>query len=316
MSQQPPTEQRRRELYSLLGDVPPRDRAVSAEVVAREEREHYALEVLHLDLNGIEPVPAYLTIPRTTDESSRGRTRFPAVVYNHAHGGNYVLGKDEVLRGQPALQNPPFAEALAKLGIAALCIDAWNFGERRGRTESELFKYLLWHGRVLWGLMVYDTLKATDYLVSRPEVDPARIGSMGLSMGSTMAWWHAALDERVLACVDLCCLTDFQALIETRNLDAHGLYYYVPGLLQHFTTAEINALICPRAHLSLAGVWDKLTPPAGLDRVDAHLQRVYADAGVPNRWQLVRYETGHFETWDMRARTLRFLGHFLVGGTS
>jgi hypothetical protein len=132
-------------------------------------------------------------------------------------------------------------------------------------------------------------------------------------MGSTMAWWHAALDERVTACVDLCCLTDFQALIETRGLDGHGLYYYVPGLLKHFSTAEINALICPRAHLSLAGVWDKLTPPAGLDRVHAALRRAYAEAGAPERWELVRYSTGHFETWDMRARVLRFLDRFLVG---
>ena len=79
----------------------------------------------------------------------------------------------------------------------------------------------------------------------------------------------------------------------------------VPGLLKHFTTADINALICPRAHLSLAGVYDRLTPPAGLDRVDAALQQVYADAGVPERWQLVRYSSGHFETWDMRPAHLR-----------
>jgi hypothetical protein len=263
--------------------------------------------VLQLDLNGIEPVPAYFTRPR---EAPAGR-RLPVVVYNHAHGGDYVLGKDELVRGRSHLRQPPYAEALAAAGVAALCIDAWNFGERRGRTESELFKELLWRGQVLWGLMVYDTLKATDYLVTRPDVDPGRIASLGLSMGSTMAWWHAALDERVRVCVDLCCLTDFQALIETRGLDGHGLYYYVPGLLKRFDTATINALIAPRAHLSLAGIHDRLTPPAGLDRVDAHLSRVYAAAGVPERWQLVRSDTGHFETWDMRARIMDFLERFL-----
>jgi cephalosporin-C deacetylase-like acetyl esterase len=65
--------------------------------------------------------------------------------------------------------------------------------------------------------MVYDTLRATDYVVSRPDVDVNRVATMGMSMGSTMAGWHAALDERVRVCVDMCCLTDFQALIETRN---------------------------------------------------------------------------------------------------
>jgi hypothetical protein len=295
----------RQRLYSLLGDLPAMDRPVAAEVLSREERNGYTLEVLLLDLNGMEPVPAYFTRPHGLEGPA------PAVVYNHAHGGDWVLGKDEFIRGRAALQDPPYAEALAREGICGLCIDAWNFGERRGRTESELFKELLWHGQVLWGLMVYDTLKATDYLAARSDVDAGRIASLGLSMGSTMAWWHAALDERVKVCVDLCCLTDFQALIETRGLDGHGIYYYVPGLLKQFTTARINALICPRAHLSLAGIWDKLTPPAGLDRIDAALREAYGRAGVPERWQLVRYETGHFETHDMRRRVLEFLQRFL-----
>jgi dienelactone hydrolase len=275
--------------------------------VARQERELYTLDVLVLELNGIEPVPAYFTRPRGASGPS------PAVIYNHAHGGDYGLGKDELLLGRSALQTPPYAEALARHGMAALCIDVWNFGERRGRTESELFKLLLWQGQVLWGLMVYDTLRATDYLFGRPEVDPRRVATMGLSMGSTMAWWHAALDERVAVCVDLCCLTDYQALIDSRGLDGHGLYYYVPGLLKHFTTAEINALICPRPHLSLAGTLDRLTPAAGLKRVDAELKRVYTAAGVPGHWQLVRSTTGHFETWDMRQRVLQFLDHHLLG---
>jgi hypothetical protein len=124
--------------------------------------------------------------------------------------------------------------------------------------------------------MVYDALRATDWLVERADVDPSRIASLGISMGSTMAWWHAALDPRVKVCVDLCCMTDFQALLDTRRLDLHGLYYFLPSLLQHFTTSSINALICPRAHLCLAGTLNDMTPPAGLDRVDASLRRVYA----------------------------------------
>ena len=37
------------------------------------------------------------------------------------------------------------------------------------------------------------------------------------------------------------------------GLDGHGIYYYVPALLKHFTSADINALIAPRAHLAIAG---------------------------------------------------------------
>ncbi len=106
-------------------------------------------------------------------------------------------------------------------------------------------------------------------------------------------------------------MTDFQALIDTRGLDGHGLYYYVPGLLKHFTTAQINALIAPRPHLSLAGNYDPLTPPAGLDRIDAELSQVYAEEGAPDAWKLLRYETGHFETAAMRAEILSFLQQWL-----
>ena len=126
-----------------------------------------------------------------------------------------------------------------------------------------------------------------------------------------MAWWIAALDARIKVCVDICCLTDFQALIDTRGLDGHGIYYYVPGLLKYFTTAQINALIAPRPHLGLAGNHDPLTPPAGLDRIDAELRKAYEAEGAPEAWKLVRCETGHFETAAMRTEILSFLGQWL-----
>jgi dienelactone hydrolase len=298
-------DQRRTELYALLGDLPDRERPISSRVVAEQDLDGYHLKTLMLDLNGIEPVPAYLALPHEVDE------QLPAVLYNHAHGGDYVCGREEFIRHRESFQRPPYARLLTELGYCALCIDAWNFGERRGRSESELFKAMLWQGQVLWGMMVYDSLRAIDYLVSRPEVDSSRIATLGLSMGSTMAWWLAALDPRVQVCIDLCCLTDFQALIDARGLDGHGIYYYVPGLLKQFTTAQSNALIAPRAHLSLAGNYDRLTPPAGLDRIDRELRQVYRELGHPERWCLRRYETGHFESAAMRAEVIQFLQEWL-----
>lgn len=298
-------EEQRRQLYGLLGDLPPRDYPISARCVREEETDTYVCEKLVLDLNGIEPVPAYFIRPRS------GAPPWPMILYNHAHGGDYVLGKDELIHGRNAIQSPPYAEALARKGIASLCIDTWNFGERRGQTESELFKEMLWKGQVLWGMMMYDSIRAVDYAVSREDVQEARVGTLGLSMGSTMAWWTAALDTRIKVCVDLCCLTDFHALIERRGLDGHGIYYYVPNLLKHFSTADINTLIAPRPHLSVAGIFDKLTPPVGLDRIDAALKQVYSELGAPDAWRLERYATGHFETADARAKILTFLDRWL-----
>lgn len=295
----------RSSLYSLLGDLPPRDRAISAELVSQEDRGGYVLEKLTLDLNGIEPVPALFAKPK-------GAGKRPCILYHHAHGGRYDIGKNELIESRPKLQAQPYAEALTAMGFGVLCIDTWNFGERAGRAESSLFKEMLWRGQVLWGMMVYDSIRSMDYLCSRPDVDSRRIGTIGKSMGSTMAWWLAALDDRVAACVDICCLTDFDALIEANNLDGHGLYYYVPGLLRQWTTGKINALIAPRPHLALAGDLDPLTPPKGLDRLDAELKQAYSEAGAPEAWKLLRYPVEHVETEGMRRDALEWLSRWLA----
>ena len=296
-----PHADRRQQLYDLLGPLPPRDRSIAANVVRTSVHEGYRLECLLLDLNDDEPVPAYFVKP--VDATGK----LPTVLYCHAHGNDYVLGKDELIRGRSVLVDPPYAKALTDSGYAALCIDFPLFGERRGLGESEAFKLELWRGRVVWGLMVYDHVKAIDYLCERTDVDADRLAAVGISMGSTMAIWLGALDPRLKVIVDLCCLTDFDALIETRQLDGHGLYYYVPALLQHFSMGDINALISPRPHLSVAGNHDLLTPPKGLDRIDHQLQQVYADADATHAWQLRRYNTGHFESEHARAEVLSFL---------
>ena len=89
----------RRQLYRLLGDLPPRRRRIRAETVSVEERPAYILEKLILDLNGIEPVPAYFARPKHLAGTA------PAILYNHAHGGAYQLGKEELIDGRDALRD-------------------------------------------------------------------------------------------------------------------------------------------------------------------------------------------------------------------
>ena len=288
-------------LYSLLGDLPDRNRPVGGRKVSEEERDGYILERLELDLNGIEAVPAFFVRPKKLSG------RVPAVLFNHSHGGGYKIGKLEFTEGREYLQPPPYAKAITDLGWVGLCVDTWVFGERSHTSEMDMFKAMLWQGRVLWGMMVYDSIKAMDYLVSRTEVDPNRVATLGISMGSTMAWWLAALDERVKVTIDICCLTDFHTFLHNQSLGGHGIYYYVPGLLKHFSTSEINALIAPRAHLALAGLQDELTPPEGLDIIDNALRKVYAESDVPERWRLIRYDVGHQETPEGRQEIIAFL---------
>ena len=69
----------------------------------------------------------------------------------------------------------------------------------------------------------------------------------------------------------------------------------------------MNALIAPRAHLSLAGNLDALTPVAGLEKIDRHLRDVYAAAGKPEHWKLLREDVAHQETPAMRAAIREWL---------
>lgn len=297
----PAASSRRKELYGLLGKLPPRNRKVGATLVSTEDRGAYTLEKLVLDLNGEEAVPAYFASPK----GASGKR--PTVLFNHSHGGGYTIGKTEFLEGREYLGKPAYAEFLTSLGFNALCFDAWIFGERSGRAELDMCKEMLWKGRVLWGMMIYDAIKAVDYLETRPDVDAGRIATVGMSMGSATAQWLGALDPRVKVVVDICCLTDWHTLVEIGGLKGHGIYYYVPDLLNHFTTAQMNALIAPRPHLSLAGNQDHLTPVAGLEKVDAELQKVYAAEGHPENWKLLRYEGAHLENPEMRAEIQRWL---------
>jgi hypothetical protein len=306
---------RRKELWGLLGDLPD-NQPPRAKLLTTTRHDGYTLEHLELDLNGLEPVPAYLLVP------DRRVSRAPGLLYLHAHGGTYELGKEELIKGRKVL--PAYAPALADRGIVTLAIDSWCFSGRKraedGRTgEWDAYKLMTWKGQVLWGMMLFDEHQALTYLAGRPEVDPDRLGAFGLSMGATKAWWLAALDPRVKVCIDLCCLTDFAELIAAGNLKGHGIYYYVPGLLKHFQTHDINELIAPRPRLSLNGRKDLLTPPAGVERVRDHLLPLYERYGRKEDCRIELFDCGHEETPAMRGLVLEWLDRYLAperGGLS
>ena len=304
-------QKRRKLLWSLLGDLPFGHRPKPPKLVKSEKHEGYTLQRLELDLNGIEPVPALLLIPDKLQKPA------PGLLYIHWHGGTYPVGKEELLTGQKVL--PAYAPVVAEKGIVTLAIDSWCFGERQhnpiGKTgEEDAFKRMLWRGQVLYGMMMFDEHRALDYLLSRPEVDPKRIGAFGISMGATKAWWLAALDPRVKACMDLCCMTDFEELEKINNLIGHGIYYYVPSLLKHFSTAQINELIVPRPHLSLNGRKDLLTPPAGVERIRDHLKPLYQKFGKAEDCRIDLFDCAHEELPEMRRLVLDWMDKHLVNG--
>ncbi|WP_449602659.1 dienelactone hydrolase family protein [Paenibacillus sp. Marseille-Q9583] len=287
-------------LKELLGDLPT-DKPISVTVINQEERDGYRLESLLFDLNGLERVPAYVAIPLD------GEGPFPLVVFNHSHGGNYANGRNEFVRSSAYLQQPSFAKVLTEMGYAACCIDMWGFNERGGKTESELVKEMLWQGQVMWGMMLYDNFRMLDYMCQREDIDTSRIATIGMSMGGLMAWWLAALDERVGVIIDICGQVDAHTLIAVRGLDHHGYYSYVPGLLKYFTTLDIQKRIVPRPRMSLVGRNDRLCPIEGVEHLAQGLAEAYQTAGSPEHWQPLVGSGGHMETLEMRTLWQQFL---------
>ena len=301
------TAARRAALWQLLGTAPVDAGAVSGRMLAIDAS---GVEHWQLGLDAGEPVPALMLRPPA------GMPLRGVVLYCHAHGHRFEKGAEELVAGRPALQTPPYGPVLAARGWAALAIDQRGFGARQGPGERALVKQALWQGRTLWGLRLRDTLAALDWLRTQPGLAALPVVTLGLSMGSTLALWAAALDDRIAGCAEMCCAAEYDALLASGGYDHHGEYFFVPGLLAQFTLGEISALIAPRPHLSLAGRADPLTPPEGLARLDRSQRAAYAALGAGTAWQQHLEDGGHAETPAMRARVLDWLDGLPPGAPS
>jgi dipeptidyl aminopeptidase/acylaminoacyl peptidase len=304
-------KQIRAQLWELLGDLPPRPKVPKAQTLVREERDGYVLEKFQLDNGAGATVPGYLLLPRHSP------SRVPAILYCHWHGEQYDIGKEEIFRtnATPVAAGP----ALAQRGYVVLAIDAYCFGERNGQGpggpeekggagELTASKFNLWIGRSLWGMIVRDDLMAIDYLCARPEVDPARIGVTGISMGATRTWWIMALDERPRVGVAVACLTRYQDLILNEGLKYHGIYYYVPGVLRHFDTEAIVALAAPRPLLFMTGDQDFGSPLDGIRIIEQRARPAWELSGQGTDFQSLIYPgIGHVYLPEMWEKTLAWL---------
>jgi dienelactone hydrolase len=306
-------------VLNSLGDLPARPSPAKVSIVSVDRKPGWRIEKFVFD-NGVDSrVPGYIAIPED------GKQRHPAILTMHGHGSS----KDNMFGYQPTSQD--VAELLVKNGYVVLGIDNYFNGERRGAgpagsletmqrgadQEMSLFKLNLWLGRTLWGMMLRDEQIALDYLASRPEVDPQRIGAQGMSMGSTRAWWLGAIDDRIKAVVGVACFTRYEDLIAIRQLRAHGIYYFVPGILKHFDSEGVMALLAPRPFLALTGDRDAGSPPAGMVRLEQILSSLYKLHGRPEAFRSVVYpETGHVYNDDQKQKMVEWFNRHLKGAQS
>ena len=326
---------------------------LGAELVRREERDGFSVEVVRIQATGAYSIPARVLVPA----GKAGRR--PAVLALHCHSGRYTWGHEKVLSGpgEPAFLTTfregtyarPWTEALARRGYVVIVIDAFYFGERRLRVEdldpARVFpevrdahavvrstvpgseewtsavnkvcgfyehltaKAITATGTTWGGIHVWDDRRAIDYLCSRSDVDPARIGCAGLSGGGFRTAMAIGADPRIKAACVSGWMTGFADLLPQHL--RHTWMVFTPGLRRALDLPDVAALHAPGALLVQQCRRDHLFPLAGMEAAVAKIGQVYAKAGLSERFRGSFHDVPHSFTPAMQEEAFAWLDRWL-----
>ena len=300
----------RRQLMRLLGAVPDGPPPLAPERGERVDLGDVIREKVTYAVEPGERVPAFLFLPKT------GAEPWPAVLCHHQHGGEFDVGKD----GPAGLGSTPdqhYAIELARRGYVTLAPDAICFNERRDPTgrlkgaEYERYQALhrLTEGKTLQGKYVWDASRAIDYLVSRPEVDRARIGMIGHSLGGQETLFTTAADLRIKAAVSSCGFASLAVLKRDRIL--HNFALFVPGLSEAGDYGAVLALVAPRPFLVAARTADPIFPRDGIEATVAAARAAYAAQDAADRLGTFYEDGEHQFSPAMREAAYAWLDRWL-----
>lgn len=172
----------------------------------------------------------------------------PAILHVHGHWKG--------AKQDPVVQQRCIGSV--KLGFFVLCVDAFGAGERGtgkalGEYHGEMTAATLFPiGQPLSGLQVYENMRAVDYLQSRPEVDPNRIGITGASGGGNQTMYAGAFDERFGCVVPTCSVGTYQAYLSA----ACCMCEVVPGALRFTEEGDVLSLAARRGLMVTSATQD------------------------------------------------------------
>ncbi|MCI0526144.1 MAG: prolyl oligopeptidase family serine peptidase, partial [Nitrospira sp.] len=288
-------------LHSLGLTTFPKRTPLKAQVVGKLEYSDYIIEKLIYEPRPGFKVSAHLYLPGQADFPA------PAVLYSPGHWM-------ENCKLEPEIQ---FCCAnLARLGVVTLVYDAIGQGERLGDyalDHGHLEPLLV--GQCQEGLMVWESIRAIDDLVSRPEVDPARIGMTGSSGGGLNTFYTSAVDERIQVSVPVCYVNTFfmmMAAERDRNWeDGVDLCNQVPGVMAYSEMSDICGLIAPKPQCIITAIHDSLFPIEGARQVYQEIERIYTLFNAQDRVRLVAIDAPHGYDREMRQAAYGWLVHWL-----
>lgn len=299
-------ERMRQFFVSKLGGFPERT-PLEAQVVDKLERDGYRIEKIIFQSQPGFYVSALLYLPESEPP-------YPGVLVPCGHSAN----------GKAAEAYQLASILLARNGCAALCYDPVDQGERyqllddSGTPEIDTCTTghcLLGVGSTLLGrntatFRIWDGMRAIDYLQSRSDIDPKRIGCTGNSGGGTLTSYLMALDGRIVAAAPACYLTDFHWLLDERGpQDAEqNIHAQLIAGMDHADYVMMRApkptLMCTATHDSfpIEGSWNSFR----------QAKRVYARLGFSKNVDLIETDARHGFSVQLREGAVRWMRRWLL----
>ena len=334
---------RYKQLLGLLGffPQPPPLQSRTIEKVRLESGYRFKIEYLVEPADPVFHVPedmvrAYLFVP-----DHEPNDRLPAIIALHQDGGNRHLGKLEPAGlDQPDDQHyyyddQKYGLELFERGYVVICPDRIGHGERRrlepddskvdierdGRLFDHQAGQLLMNGRTPTGKEVYDTMRATDVLMSLDYVDPTRIGIVGHSAGGYQLVYAMFSDHRIQVGVSSCGFFELIKFFDDRELEKRSASMAIPGLAAVGRSADYLAYVAPRAAMLTRGTreWEG-HPDAesrsrkhveGTQEIVRHAMRRYRGLGAEENLEAVYFDGCHFFTETAKAQAYSWLDRHL-----
>jgi len=299
-------EEYRRQLREMLGLDPwPAKSDLKVTVTGAIDREDFRVEKLYYQsLPGLY-VTANLYLPKNVSG------RVPAVLYLCGHSQVKI---DNVSYGNKTHYHF-HAVWFARHGYACLVLDSLQLGEIEG-IHHGTYRYGMWwwnnRGYTPAGVEAWNCVRAIDYLQTRAEVDPERIGVTGRSGGGAYSWWIAAIDPRVKVAVPVAGITDLQNHVVDGCVEGHcDCMYFVNTYRWDYPI--VAALVAPRPLLIVNGDHDPIFPEDGVRRVYETARKIYRLYDAEDKIGIFITKAAHDDIQPIQEAAFRWIDRHLLG---
>ncbi len=295
-----------RQLREMLGLDPLPDRTdLRVRITGTFETPEFVVEKILYQASPGLYVTGNLYRPRSVPQPA------PAILYVCGHA---QVEKNGVIFGNKT-HYQHHAAWYAANGYVCFVLDTLQLGELAGLHHGTYRQGMWWwqsRGYTPAGIEAWNAIRAIDYLSTRSEVDPRRIGVTGRSGGGATTWWVGALDDRVAAVVPVAGITDLQDHVVDGVVEGHcDCMYYHNTYRWDFTL--LAALVAPKPLLVENTNHDPIFPEDGVRRIFKTLENVYQWYGASDRLGLVIGQGGHVDSQEIRHPSFAFMNQWLKG---